>query len=168
METRAYIGLGSNLDDPAAQLRRARAALADLPETRLVAVSSVYRSRPLYEAGKGTPDQPDFCNAVAALDTRLTAEALLAALLRIEDRQGRTRAQRWGPRTLDLDLLLYGDEQRRSPRLMLPHPGLTQRAFVLYPLHEIAPGLEIPGHGALGECLKRCPADGLERQTQPL
>lgn len=168
MKTRAYIGLGSNLDDPLTQLRRARRALADLPESRFVAASSVYRSRPLYEAGRGTPDQPDFYNAVVALDTRLTADELLSALLRIEDRQGRTREQRWGPRSLDLDLLLFGDEQRRTSRLMLPHPGLTQRAFVLYPLHEIAPGLVLPGLGDLEEHLRHCPADGLERQTEAL
>lgn len=165
---RAYIGLGSNLNDPISQLRHARKALAVLPGTRLVSASSIYRSPPLYDQDQGTPDQPDFYNAVVVLETSLTADALLQALFAIEAAQGRVREQRWGPRTLDLDLLLYGDERRSSPELTLPHPGLTQRAFVLYPLHEIDPGLHIPGNGALAEWLVGCDADGLERLSEPL
>lgn len=165
---RVFLGLGSNLNGPVEQLRQARRALAGLAQTRVLAGSSIYRSKPLYDADKGTPDQPDFYNAVALLETGLSAMALLDALFRIEDAQGRVRDQRWGPRTLDLDLLLYGGEQCRTERLTLPHPGLTQRAFVLYPLHEIAPGLEIPGQGTVAEHLQHCDAEGLERLADTL
>jgi len=150
---RAYIGIGSNLSDPANQVRHALQALADLPASRLTAHSPRYRTAPV----GGPTDQPDYLNAVAALETALTPETLLTALQEIESAQGRVRAERWGPRTLDLDLLLYGSIIRRDPRLILPHPRLHQRAFVLYPLHDIEPELMIPGQGKLAALLKKCP-----------
>ncbi len=144
----AYVGLGSNLQQPVEQVKRALQALAELPETRLVARSSLYRTRPV-----GPADQPDYVNAVAALATRLDPESLLDRLQDQERLQGRVReGERWGPRTLDLDLLIYGDELIDSLRLQVPHPQVAQRAFVLIPLAEIAPAdLRIPGRGALGE-----------------
>ncbi|PKM43427.1 MAG: 2-amino-4-hydroxy-6-hydroxymethyldihydropteridine diphosphokinase [Gammaproteobacteria bacterium HGW-Gammaproteobacteria-1] len=154
---RAYIGLGSNLDDPAQQLRRALEALAQLPQTRLAGCSRFYRSAPL-----GPQDQPDYINAVAALDTALEAEALLDALQAIEAAQGRVRLRRWGPRTLDLDLLLYGRETLTTPRLTVPHPGLAERNFVLYPLADLAPEMVLPDGRALTDLLKQCDAAGLE------
>jgi 2-amino-4-hydroxy-6-hydroxymethyldihydropteridine pyrophosphokinase len=156
---RAYVGLGSNLENPQAQIRRALAALKRLPRTRCVAVSSLYRSAPM-----GPPGQPDYINAVAALDTALKAEEMLDHLQAIEHYQGRIRGpQRWGPRIIDLDLLLYGDEQIATERLTVPHPGLHERSFVLYPLKEVDPGLGIPGRGCLDALLNKCPPDGLER-----
>lgn len=156
---RAYVGLGSNLDDPERQLRRALRALTELPHTQFVAHSGLYRSAPL-----GGLDQPDYLNAVAALDTHLSAAALLAELLAIEQRQGRVRgAQRWQPRTLDLDLLLFGEQQLQDATLTVPHPGLPTRAFVLYPLCEIAPGLVIPGLGELAALIAQCPRIELQR-----
>jgi 2-amino-4-hydroxy-6-hydroxymethyldihydropteridine diphosphokinase len=130
----AYIGLGSNLDQPAAQLRRALAGLADLEEVEVLRVSSFYLNPPL-----GPPDQPWYVNAVAQVRTRLTAEELLRSLQRLEDALGRVRGERWGPRVIDLDLLLYADEVSRTPDLTLPHPEMHRRAFVLAPLAEIAP-----------------------------
>ena len=147
----AYIGLGSNLADPRTQLLRAFDELARLSRARLLARSSLYRSAPM-----GPPDQPDYLNAVAALETDLDPLALLAELQAIEAVHRRVRGERWGPRTLDLDLLLYGEQRIDLPTLTVPHPGLYERNFVLYPLAEIAPGLEIPGHGPLGELLARC------------
>lgn len=138
--TPAYVGLGSNLDDPAAQLRRALDALATVPRTRLVARSALYHNPPM-----GPQDQPDFVNAVAGLLTALTAPELLAQLRRLEDAQGRRRdGPQWGPRTLDLDLLLYGGLRHAGEDLTLPHPGLAERPFVLRPLCDIAPGLRLP------------------------
>lgn len=158
MTVTAYIGLGSNLGDPPSRIRGALADLAGLPQTRLLQTSSLYRSLPL-----GPPDQPDYVNAVAALDTALAPEALLDALQALEAQHGRARdGQRWGPRTLDLDLLLYGDRQLTTPRLTMPHPGLPQRAFVLYPLAEIAPDLQVPGLGSVQALLAHCPRAGLE------
>lgn len=155
----AYVGLGSNLADPPQQLRNAFQALAELPVTQLVAQSSLYRSPPL-----GGFEQPDYLNAVAALDTALSAHDLLTALLDIEQRQGRVRGeQRWQARTLDLDLLLYGDQRVQDATLIVPHPGLHVRAFVLYPLQEIAPELEIPGLGALAALISHCPSTDLHR-----
>lgn len=156
---RAYIGLGSNLDDPVAQLRRALAALRRLPRTRWVRSSSLYRSRPL-----GDADQPDYVNAVAAVDTRLPARGLLDALHAIEAAQGRDRgAGRWASRTLDLDLLVYGEERHAEEGLAVPHPGIAEREFVLYPLHEVAPDLVVPGLGRIGERLRGCDPRGLQR-----
>jgi 2-amino-4-hydroxy-6-hydroxymethyldihydropteridine diphosphokinase len=159
---RVYIGLGSNLATPLEQLRSALAALAALPHTRLIAQSSFYASDPL-----GPADQPRYVNAVAALDTELSPLALLDALQRIELEQGRTRkAERWGPRTLDLDILLFGERQLDEPRLTVPHYHMHARAFVLYPLAEIAPTLQLPDGRALKELLDTCPFVGLERLNE--
>ncbi len=147
----AYIGLGSNLADPQARLRRAFAELAQLPQSQLRVRSSLYRSAPM-----GPQDQPDYLNAVAALETALPPLALLAELQAMEAAHQRVRGERWGPRTLDLDLLLYADQTIDLPTLTVPHPGLYERNFVLYPLAEIAPGLVIPGVGVLDELLTRC------------
>lgn len=137
---RAYIGLGSNRGDPVAQLQHALAALGRLPVSRLQAVSPFYVSAPM-----GRRNQSPFINAVAALDTALAPMSLLRALQRIETAQGRRRGRRrWGPRPLDLDLLLYGARQVRAARLRVPHPRLTQRAFVLRPLCDVAPGVRVP------------------------
>lgn len=154
---RAWIGLGANLGDARATLREAFAALAALPRSRLHARSSIYRSAPVDAAG------PDFLNAVAALDTGLDADELLAHLLAIERRHGRARPYRNAPRTLDLDLLLYGGVQLDSPGLTLPHPRLHERAFVLAPLAEIEPTLEIPGHGPIATLLEHVRGQRIER-----
>ncbi len=157
MMERVYIGLGSNLADPLTQLRSALAALAALPQTSLAAQSSFYASDPL-----GPADQPRYVNAVAALDTELAPLELLDALQRIELEQGRLRkAERWGPRTLDLDILLFGDRQLAEPRLTVPHYHMHARAFVLYPLAEIAPQLYLPDGRALSALLAACPFAGL-------
>ncbi len=143
----AYVGLGSNLQDPPQQLRQAFAALATLPSTRLVYQSSLYGSRPM-----GPVAQADFCNAAAGLLTQLDADALLAALRALEDSLGRAPAHaRWGPRVIDLDLLVYGNERRSSAALSLPHPGIAERSFVLRPLCEFAPDLIVPGVGRVAD-----------------
>ncbi|CAN5665868.1 MAG: 2-amino-4-hydroxy-6-hydroxymethyldihydropteridine diphosphokinase [Gammaproteobacteria bacterium] len=154
----AYIGLGSNLADPGAQVTQGLLAVARLPETRIVAQSSFYRSAPM-----GPPDQPDYINAVTAIETAQTAYVLLASLQAVEARHGRARGVRWGPRTLDIDILLYGAERITGPGLTVPHPGLSERAFVLYPLYEIAPELEVPGLGPLAGLLRHCEGGGIER-----
>ena len=139
----AYIGIGSNLQGPAKQIENATDLLANIPRTRLVSVSSKYRSAPF-----GGVEQPDFVNAVAAVLTRLAPLELLAALQDIEICQGRERHEtRWGPRVLDLDLLVYSDQEVDEPGLTIPHPGIGERNFVLLPLGEIAPELVIPGLG---------------------
>ncbi|MGB5720981.1 MAG: 2-amino-4-hydroxy-6-hydroxymethyldihydropteridine diphosphokinase [Woeseiaceae bacterium] len=141
----AYVGLGSNLQGPAGQLENAFEMLAALPQTRLIARSSLYRSAPF-----GGVEQPDFVNAAAALLTRLTAKQLLAELQQIEARRGRERGDiRWGPRVLDLDLLVYGNEIIQDTDLVVPHPGIAERNFVLLPLWEVAPGLVIAGLGRI-------------------
>ena len=144
---RAYVALGANLGDAAATLRAALAELARLPDTALVAQSSLYATAPVDAGG------PDYCNAVAALDTRLGALDLFHALQDMERAHGRERSHRNAPRTLDLDLLLHGDTRMDTPELILPHPRMHLRAFVLAPLAEIAPDLAIPNHGAVGELL---------------
>ena len=155
---RAYIGLGSNLADPQQQVARAFHELASIPQSQLVAQSPLYRSAPL-----GPPNQPDYVNAVAALDTSLGAKALLHHLHRIEELQGRVRdGERWGPRTLDLDLLLYGDQISRDDEITLPHPGAHERAFVLVPLCAIAPGVTIPGKGRVVDLLNACRSQFIE------
>lgn len=154
----AYVGLGSNLEDPVGQVTRAFGELAMMPETAVVARSPLYRSDPI-----GPPGQPDYINAVVGLSTELAAEALLDALQAIEIAHRRQRDVHWGPRTLDLDLLLYGELEIATARLRVPHPHLAERAFVLYPLADIAPGLSVPGHGGLHTLLGRCPREGLER-----
>ncbi|HWA39770.1 MAG TPA: 2-amino-4-hydroxy-6-hydroxymethyldihydropteridine diphosphokinase [Burkholderiales bacterium] len=137
--TVAYVGLGSNLEDPARQVQTALQELDRLPDTRLVRQSSLYRTKPV-----GYADQPDFINAVAQIETGLAAERLLDELQAIEARHGRERSFPNAPRTLDLDLLLYGNLVLRTGRLTLPHPRMKERAFVLDPLREIAPDLELP------------------------
>ena len=150
--TTAYIGLGSNLDHPVNQVRSALDELAELTNTQTVAQSKLYRSAPL-----GPADQPDYVNAVAAVQTMLSAEALLDALQAIELAHHRVRVQHWGPRTLDLDILLFGDEWIQSEPLTVPHPELANRRFVLQPLCEIAPELVVPGMGQLADLLANCP-----------
>jgi 2-amino-4-hydroxy-6-hydroxymethyldihydropteridine diphosphokinase len=146
----AYVALGSNLHDPVQQVKSGLAALGTLPGTHLVARSSLYRTAPV-----GKVDQPDFINAVARVDTRLEAGALLQALLAIERQHARVRLERNGPRTLDLDLLLYGGLRIDAPGLTVPHPRMHERAFVLVPLAEIAPDLDIPGMGRVDALVAR-------------
>jgi 2-amino-4-hydroxy-6-hydroxymethyldihydropteridine diphosphokinase len=157
-EVLAYIGLGSNLDNPESQLKTAIEALTGLPQTRLQARSSLYRSAPM-----GPQDQPDYLNAVVQLSTGLEPEALLDKLQGIEQAQGRVRAQHWGPRTLDLDILLYGEDVVATERLKIPHPGIAERSFVLYPLAEINGQLEIPGLGGVRSLMEQCSDAGLSR-----
>lgn len=141
----AFIGLGSNLNGPAGQVEAAFGLLEELQDSRLVARSSLYRAAPL-----GGIEQPDFVNAVAALETQLGARSLLEQLQHIESSRGRERGgRRWGPRIIDLDLLVYDDVVIDEPDLIVPHPGIAERNFVLLPLREIAPELEIPGLGRL-------------------
>ena len=151
MKVIATIGLGANLNDPAAQVEYALAELDRLPGTRLIARSSLYASAPV-----GYVDQPDFINAVAQVETDLAPRALLVALLDIEHRHGRERSFRNAPRTLDLDLLLYGDAHFHEEALTLPHPRMHERAFVLLPLLEIAPDATIPGRGRAADWLAAC------------
>jgi len=151
MKIVATIGLGANLNDPAGQVEYALAELDRLPVTHLIARSRLYASAPV-----GYVDQPDFINAVAQVETGLAPRALLGALLGIEHRHGRERSFRNAPRTLDLDLLLYGDAHFHEEGLALPHPRMHERAFVLYPLLEIAPTTLIPGRGRATDCLAGC------------
>jgi 2-amino-4-hydroxy-6-hydroxymethyldihydropteridine diphosphokinase len=154
----AYVGLGSNLEDPVEQVSRAITELDGLTETKLADNSALYQSKPM-----GGLEQPDYINAVARIDTRLRAEELLRELQAIESAHGRVRDEHWGARTLDLDLILYGTTIIDTVDLKVPHPGMHERAFVLYPLYEIAPDLEIPGRGALVDLIKESPADGLKK-----
>ncbi len=158
--TRVYIGLGSNLDSPVQHIVSALADLAGLPATSLKQQSSLYKSKPV-----GPPDQADFINAVAELETGLGPLALLDRLQAIEDRHGRVRRRRWGPRTLDLDLLLYSGEIINNERLNVPHPELLKRAFVLVPLAEIQANCEIPGRGAINGYLADSDRGALERMA---
>ena len=155
---KAYIGLGSNMADPVTQVREALDELAHLPSSRLLAVSSLYRSAPV-----GKLDQPDFINAVALIEIDLTPQDLLKSLLEIEHYHGRVREYRNGPRTLDLDILLYDDLLCIDTHLTLPHPRMHQRAFVLQPLSEIAPDCRLPGRGAIADLLRECSGQRLER-----
>lgn len=152
---RAYIGLGSNLENPRNQVITALDELNQLPHCRLVVASKLYQSEPL------GPPQPDFINAVAALETTLSPLELLDQLQELEQRHQRVRREHWGPRTLDLDLLLYGDRRVDHPRLQVPHPELTKRNFVLYPLAELAPELTLPTGIALAALLAQVSPDGL-------
>ncbi len=152
----AFIGVGSNLDEPVSRVRGALVELDRLPATRLSRCSSLYRTAPV-----GYPDQPDFINAVAAIETGLDPQRLLAALLEIEQRHGRVRSLRDAPRTLDLDVLLYGDRVIEEQGLSIPHPRMHQRAFVLVPLAEIVPGILIPGRGRAAELLAKIAIDGV-------
>jgi 2-amino-4-hydroxy-6-hydroxymethyldihydropteridine diphosphokinase len=149
--TTAYVGLGANLGEPRRQLQDALQEMNALPETRVSAVSGFYRSAPV-----GYLDQPEFLNAVAQLDTELPAEQLLDGLQGIEQKHGRKHPFPNAPRTLDLDLLLYGDAVIATPRLSVPHPRMHERAFVLMPLAEIAPEASIPGRGKLKPLLAAC------------
>jgi 2-amino-4-hydroxy-6-hydroxymethyldihydropteridine diphosphokinase len=139
----AYVGLGANLGDRRAGILTALRELDALPTISVRRVSSLYETAPV-----GVTDQPDFLNAVAAVETGLTPRALLDALLHLENRMGRVRTLRWGPRVIDLDLLLLGDRTVAEPGLAVPHPRLRERGFVLLPLAEVAPGLRLPGDGA--------------------
>ncbi len=145
-QTTAFVGLGSNLEEPVWQIERAIELLEAIPGTELVSRSSLYRSAPL-----GTIAQPDFVNAVAKIVTLLDAYSLLQSLQEIEHSQGRVRGERWGPRVLDLDLLVYEGARIDEPALTVPHPGIAARNFVLLPLQEIAPDLVIPGLGCVSD-----------------
>lgn len=154
--TRAFVALGGNLGDTHAYLRQALAALASLPQTRLLASSRFYRTPPW-----GVREQPPFLNAAAALDTSLAPHALLDALLDIERAAGRVReGERWGPRTLDLDLLHMDGVRLHDDRLTLPHPRIAERAFVLLPLAELAPDLDLPGQGEVDRLLDALDTSG--------
>ncbi|MEG0861454.1 MAG: 2-amino-4-hydroxy-6-hydroxymethyldihydropteridine diphosphokinase [Pseudomonas sp.] len=155
---RVYIGLGSNLDAPQEQLHSAINALRELPGTALAAVSAFYSSESL------SPGQPRYTNAVAAVDTQLAPLDLLDSLQAVEAAQGRERKERWGPRTLDLDILLYGDHVIDIPRLKVPHYHMHARPFVLYPLAELVPdSFQLADQRSLAELLADCPFVGLER-----
>ena len=149
----AYIGLGSNLSDPQAQVAQALQELDAITDTKLVKASSLYISKPM-----GPSDQPDFINAVAKISTSLSAVELLEELQSIEHRHQRQRnGQRWGPRTLDLDIILFGDEQVDSKKLRIPHYGVSEREFVLIPLQELQADLIIPGEGPVADLIEKLP-----------
>ena len=156
--TRCYIGIGSNLGDPVSNVRSALAALGSHPSLTLAKQSGLYSSKP-----HGPQNQPDYVNAVAEVDTRLTALELLYALFAIEKSHGRERHpdQHWGPRTLDLDLLLYGDSIIDEPELKVPHPYLCERSFVVYPLAELNPALTLPNGCSLQRCKEQLTGDDL-------
>jgi 2-amino-4-hydroxy-6-hydroxymethyldihydropteridine diphosphokinase len=158
----AYIGVGSNLDDSRAQVLRAFCGLAQLPMTRVVLTSPLYVSQPF-----GPVAQPEFYNAVVGVLTQLESHTLLASLRLLEATMGRPeQRERWGPRVIDLDVLAYGHERRNDPQLTLPHPGIVDRNFVLYPLADIAPDLDIPGLGLVTELKGRVTSEGLRRDEQ--
>ena len=157
---KAYIGLGSNLDDPQSQLKKAIISLEMVPSTSVVKTSSFYRSKPV-----GPQDQPDYINAVVELDTELSASVLLDYLQAIENEQGRERKIKWGARTLDLDILLFGDEIINDDRLQVPHVEMHNRGFVLLPLNEIFSDCMIPGVGAISSLLQEEDADDLVKLT---
>ncbi|CAH1042310.1 2-amino-4-hydroxy-6-hydroxymethyldihydropteridine diphosphokinase [Halomonas sp. TD01] len=162
----AYIGLGSNLDDPEGHVRQALRELDGLPLCQLVAHSSLYATRPI-----GPQDQPDFINAVAALETKLSPLALLDQLQGLEQRHRRQRLRHWGPRTLDLDLLLYNQDTIMRPRLRVPHPHMHERAFVLAPLEELVSAAQLEPivlyQQSLAEWLKHLEQNGIQRLSDP-
>ena len=159
MTVRAYIGIGSNLDNPVAQVKEAFEELSYLPDTILFKKSSLYGCRPM-----GPEDQPDYVNAVAALDTLLSPDDLYRELVKIEDMQGRTRdGEKWGPRILDLDLLLYGKKKVKKKDLIVPHPGMHERDFVIIPLAELAGNITIPGQGKLAGLLGQCKTHSVKK-----
>ena len=159
-----YLGLGSNLADPKTQITAARGLIDELTGVEEVSISGLFQGPPM-----GPQDQPDYANAVIAIRTSLTAHQLLTQLQMIEHQLGRTRdGQRWGPRTIDLDILLYGDDRIATPDLVVPHIGIAERAFVLYPLAEIAPDVVIPGKGRIEHLLQQCPKAGLHRIDRSL
>jgi len=179
----AYVGIGSNQQDPPKQVREAMSRLAQVARTRLVATSALYGSKPLMLAdtkrtvananvqggnARAVASQPDFVNAATGLLTQLTPEELLGELKAIERAMGRAEAhEKWGPRVIDLDLLALGAERRSGPLLTLPHAGIVERNFVLYPLAEIAPDLDVPGLGRVAKLRERVGADGLWRLHEP-
>lgn len=158
MNHRAFVALGSNLEDPQKQVLRALAELDSLPETRVIAKSALYRTAPL-----GYDNQPDFINAAAEVSTTLEPVALLRALLALETTHGRERPFPNAPRVLDLDLLLYDDLELHDPELTLPHPRLHERGFVLFPLADIAADVNVPGQGRVRDLLRSLPDQGVER-----
>ena len=158
--TLAYVGLGANIGDTRAQVLLALDELDRLPQTRVTGRSSLYRSAPL-----GNPDQPEFVNAVAQLETGLSAACLLDSLMQMERRHGRERSFRNAPRTLDLDLLLYGEERIETPALSVPHPRMHERAFVLRPLLEIDPEVSVPGKGKARTLLESCKSQTAEKSA---
>lgn len=158
--TRAYIALGANLGDPVETLLAAIEALRDLPNSQLLVSSSLYRTAPV-----GLRNQPDFINAVVSVETLLGPRQLLDELFAIEARFGRRRSIPNAPRTLDLDLLLHGTTISDDPELTLPHPRMHERAFVLVPLAEIAPALELPKYGRIADLLEKCSGQGIAALT---
>ena len=156
--TPAYVGMGANLGEPKKQLAAAWQALEGVPNTRALARSSLYRSAPI-----GYENQPDFFNCVAQIETSLEAHALFEQLQKIESRLGRVRSFQNAPRTIDLDLLLYGEDRIETPGLTVPHPRMHERAFVLAPLVELDPAIVIPGHGAAADLLRACRDQQVER-----
>jgi 2-amino-4-hydroxy-6-hydroxymethyldihydropteridine diphosphokinase len=159
MTIRAYIGIGSNLNDPVAQVLEAVEELGMIPDTILVERSSLYSGRPM-----GPSDQPDYVNAVVSLDTLLSADELHRTLIGIEDLQGRSReGEKWGPRIIDLDLLLYGNSIIETDTLTVPHPGMHERDFVIIPLEEVAGNIKIPGRGFLSSLINQCESHSLKK-----
>ena len=159
--TTCYIGLGSNLNEPASQLRAAYASLCALSASRMLYASSIYQTGP-----EGMINQPDFLNAAVAIYTELSAPSLLAALQQIEDRQGRIRKERWGARIIDLDLLLFGDNEVSLPNLTVPHPRLHKRMFVLTPLLEICEAdKKLPSGASLRKIVETCPPGRVEKTS---
>lgn len=159
MTVRAYIGIGSNLEDPVAQVKDAIEELEMLPDTILAGRSSLYSNKPM-----GPQDQPDYINAVVGLDTLLSAQDLFARLVKIEEQAGRVRdGNKWGARILDLDLLLYGKKNIDEAGLKVPHPGLHERDFVIIPLAEIAGNMNIPGHGLLSTLINQVENHSLKK-----
>ena len=159
MTIRVYIGMGSNLNDPVAQVLEAVEELEMIPDTILAERSTLYSCKPM-----GPKDQPDYVNAVVAMDTLLSADELHKALISIEDLQGRSRdGDKWGPRIIDLDLLLYGNSTIDTPALTVPHPGMHERDFVIIPLEELAGNLNIPGRGHLYSLINKCKSHSLKK-----
>ncbi len=157
-----FIGLGSNLDEPLSQLNKAIEQLKQLKTLTFIKASNFYSSPPM-----GPQDQPDYINAVVKVKTNLTAEQLLDELQKIENKHGRVRKQRWGARTLDLDILLFGNEEINSERLIVPHCGISERNFVLYPLSDLVDlNFKIPSLGVMSELLAACSISGLTRLTE--
>ena len=159
MTIRVYIGIGSNLDNPVAQVLEAVEELEMIPDTILAERSTLYSARPM-----GPADQPDYVNAVVAMDTLLSADEIHKALIKIEDLQGRVReGEKWGPRIIDLDLLLYGNSTIETATLTVPHPGMHERDFVIIPLEEVAGNLKIPGRGNLYSLINKCKSHSLKK-----
>lgn len=159
MTIRVYIGIGSNLEDPVTQVKDAIEELEMLPDTILAARSSLYTGKPM-----GPQDQPDYINAVVALDTLLSPEDLFARMMEIEKQAGRVRdGEQWGPRILDLDLLMYGKKKIDEAHLTVPHPAMHERDFVIIPLAEVAGNMKIPGHGLLSTLINQVENHSLKK-----